>query len=141
MSLALKCDRCGVCFDVSNGNGFEYATFPNPTFTKVTGTDPDKYKARFLNEDPHMYIDLCPGCTQEFEKFMTCEGLLEAEKLRNSNAKLVAEMKAMASDRSSLREENDRLVDKLSELKQKYDDLKNDCEHKSRTCRRGGCRK
>ena len=143
MSFAAKCDRCGVCFDVFNGNGFEYVSFENPRFTKVTGTDPDNYKTRYLKEDPpyNMRVDLCPGCTQEFEKFMNCDGSSKTDELRALNAQLIAEIKKMADDKTWLHEENDRLVGKLGELQQKYDNLKRERRCNSRTCRRGGCRK
>ena len=70
MSRALKCNRCGQCFDAHSARGY-LIKFENP---KVWEPNADRYKAisiRFDSElDPDEFLDLCPQCSAAFAMFM-----------------------------------------------------------------------
>lgn len=74
MSQALKCDRCGVCFDPLSGKNEEFIWFYNPHFHSGNSIREHK-KTRLWNDhgSDEDKIDLCPSCTRAFEKFMKCD--------------------------------------------------------------------
>ena len=72
MANALKCDRCGCCFDPNSGNA-EYMSFDNPIYRNAA-SNRDYTRTRFYNpDDITACIDLCPSCTVAFERFMRCD--------------------------------------------------------------------
>lgn len=74
MSEAIRCNRCGECFD-PNELKYDAVRFTNPVVydgenyrkTKIKG-----YMVKLLKETPYFddRIDLCPKCTWYFKKFM-----------------------------------------------------------------------
>lgn len=77
MAAARKCDRCGMCFDPTSENG-EMARFPNPVFQTKESIRECRVTRRLLNDiGPDTMVDLCPGCTLEFQMFMKNESLID----------------------------------------------------------------
>lgn len=75
MSKALKCDRCGCCFDPMSGDGTaEFVEFRNPIFRTAKNIKLKDIR-RCLIPDALIddQLDLCPSCSREFEAFMHCE--------------------------------------------------------------------
>ena len=69
MAKAIKCDRCGKCFDPCHMEGL-MCTFRNPFFR----SSEDMWHttvARYMYDDADGYVDLCPDCAEMFEAFMS----------------------------------------------------------------------
>jgi hypothetical protein len=73
MSKAIKCDRCGTCFDPGNANGM-FTRFGDPVF--LDSDDAKKGVFAFTLNDRLIpeNTDLCPKCTYEFMEFMNTFG-------------------------------------------------------------------
>lgn len=70
MGKAIKCDRCGVCFDPENTKG-EFCRFRNPVFQDWADYRMNKRTyLMFSDENPDEIVDLCPDCGQMFRVFM-----------------------------------------------------------------------
>lgn len=81
MANALKCDRCGCCFDPKSGNA-EHMSFDNPIYRNAA-SNRDHARTRFYNQDDiNARIDLCPSCTVAFERFMRCDSEEQTELLQ-----------------------------------------------------------
>ena len=68
MSKALKCDRCGLCFD-PNSASQEYTGIKDLLFIDARDHKDHKYSSR--NEE----LNFCPYCTELFKTFMKGEEL------------------------------------------------------------------
>ena len=117
MSKALKCDRCGCCFDPMSGDGTaEFVEFRNPIFRTAKNIKLKDIRRCLipdaLMDDP---LDLCPSCTREFETFMHCESkddpvtetMLEAYRKRVKD--LQGELNICQKENKALRGEVDNL--------------------------------
>lgn len=70
MSLAKKCDRCGVCFDPFNVEG-RIGRFFNPIF-QTSNDIREQVRGQLLDETLGVdgIVDLCPNCASAFRAFM-----------------------------------------------------------------------
>ena len=70
MSLAKKCDRCGICFDPYNIKG-RMGRFVNPIF-QTSDDICEQFRGQLLDEELGVdgIIDLCPDCAKAFREFM-----------------------------------------------------------------------
>lgn len=71
MANAIKCDRCGKCFDPYHMKG-DMCRFKNPVFQNSDSLKEVKTSG-FLYGDsgPDSWVDLCPACSQAFTIFMS----------------------------------------------------------------------
>lgn len=71
MASALKCDRCGTCFDPLNLKD-ECITvrFRNPIFRTGEHIRNRAIGYYLVDESADYYVDLCPYCAKDFALFM-----------------------------------------------------------------------
>lgn len=92
MATAMKCDRCGECFDPFNMAG-PLCRFKNPRFMTANDIREGVVGRRLIQDDDYdgndadILVDLCPVCAQAFEKFMANHDDLY-EDLLQENAQL-----------------------------------------------------
>ena len=71
MSKAIKCDRCGKCFDpLRYGDKSMMASFQNPIFQNSDQIKDHEVGYYLIEDSVDAYVDLCPECTRDFEAFM-----------------------------------------------------------------------
>lgn len=100
MSKAIKCDRCGCCFDPERiRNAFT-------VMTEVFSIGPESYKKHAV-DDRMERAELCPSCSVIFRDFMDGEKFVEQKCLD-----------ALQEDYDSLREDYDDLCVELANLEQ-----------------------
>ena len=71
MSIAVKCNRCHICFDPLDQGMRKMVRFRNPYLR--TAEDIRKHKlgeSLIENGDEYEYIDLCPDCSEDWLLFM-----------------------------------------------------------------------
>lgn len=90
MANARKCDRCGSCFDHFNApESVEMVRFQNPCFQTSADVRKHTVTRKLFNDDsPDAFVDLCPNCTRDFEKFMTCARLEDETRLHEMEEEL-----------------------------------------------------
>ena len=76
MSKALKCDRCGICFDPLEVRDEESFSSIREIYTQ---NGKDFYDVKFRKKMDG--VNLCTSCTAEFFKFMSGEGVFENDEV------------------------------------------------------------
>lgn len=118
MSKALKCDRCGCCFDPMSGDGTaEFVEFRNPIFRTAKNIKLKDIRRCLIPDAPiDDPLDLCPSCAREFEAFMHCDYESNDQKLME-NAQEITRLKslnnALEADNAKLRLEINEFVKSL----------------------------
>ena len=70
MSKAIKCDRCGTCFGVSDTET-SWIKFMNPcVMSKDIPMITFRRENLFTDMGTDEYVDLCPVCSVDFQNFM-----------------------------------------------------------------------
>lgn len=70
MGKALKCDRCGLCFDPKEQFGL-MTRFRNPIFQDSNAVMEGTVSGKMIPDaDSDYIVDLCPSCTTGFIIFM-----------------------------------------------------------------------
>lgn len=85
MANAKKCDRCGVCFDPMSGGDVEWTSFSNPMFKSANSIRESKWTRLMYDDTKRDTVDLCPGCTKAFEKFMACDDTFEVKESKEED--------------------------------------------------------
>ena len=73
MSMAMKCDRCGVFFDPFHMPSETcFVRFRNPVLKKSGDLRDNLFGGTlmFSTKEPDALIDLCPECSEDFETFL-----------------------------------------------------------------------
>jgi len=108
MSKALKCNRCGCCFDPESNPDAEIVNFWNPTYTKGNDYfDNIEFIESVMFKSGSRRIDLCPACARDFSAFMKCETKPVIDVSREN------EIKKYLEEIELLKNEIDRLTDEL----------------------------
>ena len=114
MSKALKCDRCGCCFDPMSGDGTaEFVEFRNPIFRTAKNIKLKDIRRCLIPDAPmDDPLDLCPSCSRAFEAFMHCDHESSDQKLME-NAQEITRLKSL---NNALEADNTKLRLELSEF-------------------------
>lgn len=80
MANARKCDLCKKCFDpLDQPEGVEMMRFRNPVFQTSESIRTGTVNKFLIPDEPDIWVDLCPDCTESFKLFMN--GGMKREKI------------------------------------------------------------